>query len=133
MSLLSDLRTALQAAMGMPPVYVGAAEQGTALPYAVLSRMDTDRERGLPGGTALTATEWELATYSMHVAERETLRGVVRWAVENLGPWKLHGSTVVQSAVVLNDFDDEVPPSDGSDQPRRRAIYNLRIWAAEPL
>lgn len=133
MSLLGDLRTALQAAVGLPLIYVGTAEQGAALPYAVLSRMDTGRVRGLPGGQALTATEWELATYSAHVAERETMRTAVRWAVENLGPWKLHGGTMVQSAVVLNDFDDEVPPSDGSDQPRRRAIYQLHIWAREPL
>lgn len=133
MSLLGDLRTALQAALGIPPIYVGAAEQDAALPYAVLSRMETERVRGLPGGQALTASEWELATYSMHVAEREAMRSAVRWAVENLGPWKLHGSTVVQSAIVMNDFDDEVPPSDGSDQPRRRAIYQLHVWAREAL
>jgi hypothetical protein len=133
MSLLSDLRTALLDAVGMPIIYVGAAEQGATLPYAVLSRMETDRVRGLPGPQSLALSEWELAVYTARVSERETFRSVARKTIETLGPWRVHGGTLIQSAAVINDFDDEVPPSDGSDQPRRRAIFQFQLWAGEPL
>lgn len=133
MSLHTDLYAVLASTTGLPALYPGFAPQAAPLPYVVMARTGTDRIRDLGAGRSLAGSEWQFDVIALTMAEKEAAWEVLEGALEGLNAHKTYGSTRFHTVRVDNRFDADLPPVDGSDQPRRRTVFLVHVWAEEPI
>lgn len=101
-------------------VFVDRAPQGTTLPYIIINRTSTNRERNLASASGLVDATVDVSVYADGAEDREIIAEAIRNQFDGLIN-KTIGGTVIQELLIksgsLLDQDDYTEsPHDGSDR-----------------
>lgn len=130
-----DLRTLLLAQsaitdiVGSSGVYCDAADQGTPLPYVLLTLMDSDPLKALDGTYGLEIKTFDIDCYGAEKPEAKQLSAAVKAFIKDYSG--VAGDSTIHAVLLDDETDTIVRPEDGSGKITYLTTLDVQIQFTE--
>ena len=124
------LRAPLRALVG-GRIFPGASPQGSAKPLVEIELDGDDRPQHMGGTVGSVEASFTINVYDFDEAGARRVAMAIREAMS--GIQRNLAELVVDHARLDTQTDDQIPPSDGSDQPLYNIEQDWTIWYRESV
>ncbi len=114
---------------------MGALPRKPPQNFITFQRVSNVHQRHMSGGSALSASRWQVDCWARYAADADKLYEAVRKSMDNLtSSIGTAGSlTNIQASFLEGDTEEFVPPIDSSQTGRARVRMDFMLWVPESV